>query len=35
MIYQEQVIQIAHQIGGLSLSEADIMRVAMGKKMLD
>ena len=32
MIYQEQVIQIAHQIGGLSLSEADIMRVAMGKK---
>ena len=32
IVYQEQVMQIAHDIAGFSLSEADIMRRAMGKK---
>ena len=32
ILYQEQVIQIAHQVAGLSLSEADLLRRAMGKK---
>ena len=32
IVYQEQVIQIANRIGGLSLSEADLLRRAMGKK---
>ena len=31
MIYQEQVIQVAHRLGGLSLGEADLLRVALGK----
>ncbi|MEO8399602.1 MAG: DNA polymerase III subunit alpha, partial [Ignavibacteriaceae bacterium] len=32
IVYQEQVIQIANKIGGMSLAEADILRRAMGKK---
>ncbi|MCH7611963.1 MAG: DNA polymerase III subunit alpha [Candidatus Marinimicrobia bacterium] len=32
IVYQEQVMQIAHEIAGFSLEEADIMRRAMGKK---
>ncbi len=32
IVYQEQVMQIAHDIAGFSLAEADIMRRAMGKK---
>ncbi|MCX7804809.1 MAG: DNA polymerase III subunit alpha [Planctomycetota bacterium] len=31
--YQEQVIQIAHELAGFSLSEADALRKAMGKKI--
>ncbi|MDE0469462.1 MAG: cell division protein FtsZ [Candidatus Poribacteria bacterium] len=31
-IYQEQVMQIAHDIAGFTLGEADILRNAMGKK---
>ncbi len=34
IVYQEQVIQIANRIGGMSLAEADILRRAMGKKDL-
>ena len=34
IVYQEQVMQIANQIAGFSLSEADLMRRAMGKKDL-
>jgi len=34
IVYQEQVIQIANLIGGVSLAEADILRRAMGKKDL-
>ncbi len=32
ILYQEQVMQIAHTMGGYSLGEADILRRAMGKK---
>ena len=32
IVYQEQVMQICSEIGGFTLSEADIMRRAMGKK---
>jgi DNA polymerase-3 subunit alpha len=32
MVYQEQVMQIAQQIGGYSLGAADLLRRAMGKK---
>ncbi|MBI1894758.1 MAG: DNA polymerase III subunit alpha, partial [Candidatus Rokubacteria bacterium] len=32
MIYQEQVMQIASELAGFSMSEADILRRAMGKK---
>ena len=31
-LYQEQIIQIANQIAGLSMSESDEIRKAMGKK---
>ena len=31
-IYQEQVMQIAHDMAGFTLAEADILRSAMGKK---
>ena len=33
IVYQEQVMQIAHEIAQFSLAEADIMRRAMGKKI--
>ncbi len=32
IVYQEQVMEIAHEIAGFTLAEADIMRRAMGKK---
>lgn len=32
IVYQEQVMQIASQLAGFSLGEADILRKAMGKK---
>ncbi|HNT33443.1 MAG TPA: DNA polymerase III subunit alpha, partial [bacterium] len=32
ILYQEQVMQIAHKMGGFTLAEADSMRRAMGKK---
>ncbi len=34
MVYQEQVMQIASEIAGFSLAQADMMRRAMGKKDL-
>ena len=34
-IYQEQVMQIARDMAGFTLGEADILRDAMGKKKLD
>lgn len=34
IVYQEQVIQIAHKVAGMSLAEADILRRAIGKKDL-
>ena len=34
IVYQEQVMQIAHAIAGFSLGRADILRRAMGKKKL-
>jgi len=33
IVYQEQVMQIAHEIAGFTLAEADVMRRAMGKKI--
>lgn len=35
IVYQEQIIQIANKIGGMSLADADILRRAMGKKLTD
>ncbi len=32
IVYQEQVIQIANKLAGMTLAEADILRRAMGKK---
>jgi DNA polymerase-3 subunit alpha len=32
MVYQEQIMQIANELAGLTLAEADLMRRAMGKK---
>ena len=32
MVYQEQILQIAHVMAGYSLGEADILRRAIGKK---
>ncbi|OGK15314.1 DNA polymerase III subunit alpha [Candidatus Roizmanbacteria bacterium RIFCSPLOWO2_02_FULL_37_19] len=32
LVYQEQVMEIAHKIAGYSMSEADALRMAMGKK---
>lgn len=32
LVYQEQVMEIANKIAGFSMSEADILRMAMGKK---
>lgn len=34
IVYQEQVIQIANKLAGMTLAEADILRRAMGKKDL-
>jgi DNA polymerase-3 subunit alpha len=33
MVYQEQVMQIAQEIGGYTLGSADLLRRAMGKKL--
>ncbi|MEC7853737.1 MAG: DNA polymerase III subunit alpha, partial [Candidatus Neomarinimicrobiota bacterium] len=33
IVYQEQVMQIANEVAGFSLAEADIMRRAMGQKI--
>ncbi|MEN2984767.1 MAG: DNA polymerase III subunit alpha [Dictyoglomaceae bacterium] len=33
IIYQEQVMEIAHKLAGFSLGQADLLRRAMGKKM--
>ena len=35
MLYQEQVIQIAHEIAGFSMPQADNLRRIMGKKIID
>ncbi|MCX7880365.1 MAG: DNA polymerase III subunit alpha [Ignavibacteria bacterium] len=35
IVYQEQVMQLAQDIAGFSLAEADILRRAMGKKKQD
>ncbi len=35
MIYQEQVLQIAQVMAGYSLGEADLLRRAMGKKIIE
>lgn len=35
IVYQEQLLQISNQIGGLTLQEGDALRKAMGKKKLD
>ena len=35
IVYQEQVMQIGSVMGGFSLSQADILRKAMGKKQKD
>src|SRR3989344_3750415 len=32
LVYQEQVMEIANKIAGYSMTEADILRMAMGKK---
>jgi len=32
IVYQEQVMQIAHRLAGFSLGQADLLRRAMGKK---
>lgn len=34
-VYQEQIMQICHQVAGFTLGEADIIRKAMGKKKLN
>lgn len=34
-VYQEQVMQIANRIGGMTLQEGDKLRKAMGKKQID
>src|SRR5439155_20244636 len=35
MVYQEQIMQIASEMGGFTMGEADTLRRAMGKKDLD
>ena len=35
IVYQEQVMQIASELGGFSLGDADLLRRAMGKKRPD
>lgn len=34
-VYQEQVMQIARDLAGFSMGEADVLRKAMGKKIFD
>ncbi len=34
-VYQEQVMQIARDLAGFTMGEADVLRKAMGKKILD
>ncbi len=33
MIYQEDVIRVAHRVAGMSLAEADLLRRAMSGKL--
>ena len=33
IVYQEQIIQLAQELGGLSYAEADLLRKAVGKKI--
>jgi DNA polymerase-3 subunit alpha len=35
IVYQEQVMQIAVEVAGFSMAEADVLRKAMGKKKLE
>ncbi len=35
LVYQEQIMQLAQKLAGYTLSEADLMRRAMGKKKRD
>ncbi|MGD9200073.1 MAG: DNA polymerase III subunit alpha [Chitinispirillia bacterium] len=35
IVYQEQVLRIAQKMGGFTLGQADILRKAMGKKLLE
>lgn len=35
VLYQEQVMEIAHRLAGFSLAEADELRAAMGKKIVE
>lgn len=35
LVYQEQVMEIAHSLAGYTMSEADNLRMAMGKKKKD
>ncbi len=35
MVYQEQVMQLAQKLAGFTMSEADTLRKAIGKKILD
>ena len=35
IVFQEQVLQIANQLAGYSLGQADLLRKAMGKKIVD
>jgi DNA polymerase III subunit alpha len=35
MVYQEQVMQIAQKLAGFSLGEGDVLRRAMGKKIME
>ena len=35
MVYQEQIMEVAKTLAGYSLSKADILRRAMGKKIVE
>jgi DNA polymerase-3 subunit alpha len=35
LVYQEQIMQVCQQLGGLTMKEADDVRRAMGKKQVD
>jgi DNA polymerase-3 subunit alpha len=32
VVYQEQIMEIAHQLGGFSMSDADLFRLELGRK---